>query len=317
MKNTTWLAGALIALWFVPFSQAEELKTVRAAAALYDAKPADGSKYKNIGTLSKGAQVTVLQIQSEHAQVRVEGWASSGAFSKIPSLLAKVRRLVVLGESVELKNEPGGRSVARIHKEASIDMKNAKGKSVAAAVTGWVAASALGDAEPAPSGGPQVRFITTEGEFVVELDPARAPKTVENILSYTAKGYYEGTIFHRVIPGFMIQGGGYTADYAQKPTDPPVPIESSNGLKNVRGTVAMARTNDPNSATAQFFVNVVDNAFLNYQSPSNPGYTVFGRVVSGMDVVDKIRNIPTGAGGPFASDVPQTPVVIQKAVKLD
>src|SRR5512133_58956 len=155
---------------------------------------------------------------------------------------------------------------------------------------------------------PQVKFSTTAGDFVVEVYPDKAPKTVENFLQYVKDKHYDGTIFHRVIDNFMIQGGGYKANYSEKPTRPPVVHEGQDaiakgGPKNVVGTVAMARTNEPNSATAQFFINVKDNAFLD-PTPQKPGYTVFGRVVSGMDVVNKIKAMPTGAGGPFPTDVP-------------
>ena len=152
------------------------------------------------------------------------------------------------------------------------------------------------------------------GKIVVELNADKAPKSVANILSYVKAGYYSGTIFHRVIPGFMIQGGGFTADMVQKPTRAPVQNEADNGLKNTRGTLAMARTNVPHSATSQFFVNVVDNAFLNHRSktPRGWGYTVFGHVTDGMGVVDKIRRVPTGVKKGMR-DVPNTPVVIQKA----
>jgi len=160
---------------------------------------------------------------------------------------------------------------------------------------------------------PQVDVKTSLGSFRVELYPAKAPKSVENFLQYVKSGHYNGTVFHRVIPGFMVQGGGMTPDMNQKPTRPPIPIESKNGLKNEVGTLAMARTNDPNSATAQFFINVNDNGFLNYPGQDGYGYTVFGKVVSGMDVVNKIKRIPTGAAGPFASDVPKTPVIITSA----
>ena len=164
---------------------------------------------------------------------------------------------------------------------------------------------------------PRVKFSTSAGDFVVEVYPDKAPKTVENFLQYVKDKHYDGTIFHRVIDNFMIQGGGYKASYSEKPTRPPVAHEgqeaiAKGGPKNVVGTVAMARTNDPNSATAQFFINVRDNAFLD-PTPQKPGYTVFGRVVSGMDVVNKIKTLPTGAGGPFPTDVPKTPVVINSA----
>ncbi|MDD3610372.1 MAG: peptidylprolyl isomerase [Halothiobacillaceae bacterium] len=165
---------------------------------------------------------------------------------------------------------------------------------------------------------PRVKMVTTQGEFVLELYPDKAPKTVENFLSYVRDGHYNGTQFHRTIRDFMIQGGGFTADFTQKPTRAPVQNEADNGLKNTRGTLAMARTMDPHSATAQFFINVVDNPFLDYRAPTPRewGYTVFGQVIEGMDVVDKIRAIPTGAGGPFGRDVPSTPVLIESATEV-
>ncbi|MGH8678856.1 MAG: peptidylprolyl isomerase, partial [Burkholderiales bacterium] len=145
--------------------------------------------------------------------------------------------------------------------------------------------------------------------------PEKAPKTVENFLRYVNDGFYDGTILHRVIPGFMIQGGGFTADYNQKPTRAPVENEAANGLKNEIGTLAMARTRQPHSATAQFFINVKNNEFLNHTSPTvqGYGYTVFGRVVKGMDVVNKIALMRTGPGGPFPQDAPVEQVVIQTA----
>ncbi|MGD8569360.1 MAG: peptidylprolyl isomerase [Gammaproteobacteria bacterium] len=166
---------------------------------------------------------------------------------------------------------------------------------------------------------PYVKLQTNMGDIVLELNREKAPKTVANFLSYVNDGFYSGTIFHRVIDGFMIQGGGYTEDYQKKGTKAPVENEADNGLKNDRGTVAMARTSNPHSATAQFFINVVNNDFLNYRSktPRGWGYTVFGKVVQGMDVVDKIRKIPTGAGGPFPKDVPQAPVVIESATVVE
>ena len=193
---------------------------------------------------------------------------------------------------------------------------------------------------------PRVKFTTTAGDFVIEVYPDKAPKTVENFLQYVKDKHYDGTIFHRVIDNFMVQGGGFDAKYVQKPTRAPVTHEgrealAKGGAKNVVGTVAMARTNDPHSATAQFFINVKDNAFLDptpippgdpvprfeYQgrvyentpraqlmnAPQLYGYTVFGKVVSGMDVVNSIKATPTGAGGPFPSDVPKTPIIINSA----
>ncbi|CDN88877.1 MULTISPECIES: peptidylprolyl isomerase [Hydrogenophaga] len=159
---------------------------------------------------------------------------------------------------------------------------------------------------------PRVRLSTSLGDIVVELDAAKAPKTVENFLQYVNDKHYDGTVFHRVIGNFMIQGGGFGADMQQKATRAPIPLEASNGLKNDRGTIAMARTSNPNSATSQFFINVVDNAGLNAPSPDGHGYTVFGKVVAGMDVVDKIRAVPVGNRG-MHQNVPQTPVTIVKA----
>jgi len=206
------------------------------------------------------------------------------------------------------------------------------------------AAAALGNALPAFAADPRVKFSTTEGDFVIEVYPDKAPKTVENFLQYVKDKHYDGTIFHRVIPGFMVQGGGFDKDYKQKPTRPSIKHEGreslAKGLKNLPGTVAMARTGDPHSATSQFFINVADNSRLDpvILPPGDPvtfefqgqlqkdiprknvenhpalyGYTVFGKVVSGMDTVEKIRNTPTGAGGPFPTDAPQKMVVIQSA----
>jgi peptidyl-prolyl cis-trans isomerase B (cyclophilin B) len=173
-------------------------------------------------------------------------------------------------------------------------------------------------AEEKPTASPRVRLETTLGNIVVELTPAAAPKTVENFLSYVKAGFYNGTIFHRVIKGFMIQGGGFTEDLQQKNTQPPIPNEADNGLKNMRGAIAMARTPDPHSATAQFFINTVDNAFLDFtaQTPKGWGYCVFGKVVEGMDVVDAIEKQPTAAKH-IGGDVPVTPVIIKQAVIVD
>ena len=161
----------------------------------------------------------------------------------------------------------------------------------------------------------KVLIKTSLGDMTVELYPDKSPKSVENFLTYVNAGFYDGTIFHRVIDNFMIQGGGFTRELRQKPTRPAIANEAKNGLSNTRGTLAMARTGDPNSATAQFFINVVDNPRLDFTSEANGatwGYTVFGKVVSGLDVVDKIKAVPTGPQGPFKSDVPTTPVVIEK-----
>ncbi len=162
---------------------------------------------------------------------------------------------------------------------------------------------------------PRVELVTTLGTIEVQLDPQRAPKTVANFLQYVKDDFYAGTIFHRVIPGFMIQGGGFTASMQQKPTRPPIPLESKNGLKNLRGTIAMARTSDPNSATSQFFINLVDNAALDYPQPDGHGYAVFGQVIKGMDVVDRIAKVATENAGPM-QNVPVTPVVIKQAILL-
>ncbi|MGR3905681.1 peptidylprolyl isomerase [Burkholderia sp. SR8] len=160
-----------------------------------------------------------------------------------------------------------------------------------------------------------VELHTNHGVIKLELDAAKAPKTVENFLNYVKKGHYDGTVFHRVINGFMIQGGGFEPGLKQKPTDAPIDNEANNGLKNDNYTIAMARTNDPHSATAQFFINVNDNDFLNHSSPTPQGwgYAVFGKVVEGQDVVDKIKAVKTGNAG-FHQDVPADDVVIEKAV---
>ncbi len=201
-----------------------------------------------------------------------------------------------------------------------------------------------------PTDAPRVKFVTSEGEFTVEVYPDKAPKTVANFLQYVRDKHYDGTVFHRVISNFMVQGGGFDARYAQKPTRVSIQHEGREALarggdKNVIGTLAMARTSDPHSASAQFFINVKDNDFLNPTPipPGDPvprfeyqgraytnvpraqllnaselfGYTVFGKVVSGMEVVNKIKAVPTGAGGPFPSDVPKTPVLINSASLLN
>lgn len=185
-------------------------------------------------------------------------------------------------------------------------------------LTNTISAHAQDAAKPVNA--PQIKFVTNIGEFVAEVYPDKAPKTVENFLQYVRDKHYDGTIFHRVISNFMIQGGGYDARYIERKTRPPVMHEglealSKGGPRNTVGTLAMARTNAPHSATAQFFINVTDNGFLD-PSPQQPGYTVFGKVISGMDVVNRIRVIPTGFGGPFPSDVPRTQVVIQSATVL-
>ena len=163
---------------------------------------------------------------------------------------------------------------------------------------------------------PKVELVTTMGTMVLELDPAKAPVTTENFLRYVRDGHYDGLIFHRVIPGFMIQGGGYDMEFAERPTRESIENESRNGLSNERGTIAMARTSDPHSASGQFFINLVDNRRLD-GSPERWGYAVFGRLTDGLDVLDSIGAVATGRGGPFPSDVPQAPVVIKQARVLD
>ncbi|EKZ97869.1 peptidylprolyl isomerase [Cupriavidus metallidurans] len=164
----------------------------------------------------------------------------------------------------------------------------------------------------------KVQLQTTQGAIVIELDAEKAPKTVENFLSYVRKGHYDNTVFHRVIKNFMIQGGGFEPGMKQKDTDAPIENEAGNGLKNDRYTVAMARTNAPHSATAQFFINVVDNDFLNFSSPTPQGfgYAVFGKVVEGTDVIDAIKGVRTGSSG-FHQDVPLEDVVIEKATIVE
>ena len=167
--------------------------------------------------------------------------------------------------------------------------------------------------------GTLVKMQTNLGDIVIELNDEKAPNTVANFLGYVNDGFYNGTIFHRVIDGFMIQGGGFTENLQKKGTKAPIQNEANNGLKNVKGSIAMARTNAPHSATAQFFINVVNNDFLDYRSSNARGwgYAVFGKVVQGMEVVDKIRKIPTGPGGPFPKDVPQAPVIIESAAVME
>jgi len=177
----------------------------------------------------------------------------------------------------------------------------------------------LATGTPALAANPQVELDTTAGKIRIELYRDAAPKTVENFLSYVSDGHYDGTQFHRVISGFMIQGGGYTADFKQKPTKAPIRNEGESsvkaGLSNQPGTVAMARTSDPHSATAQFFINVADNGRLDYResTPQGYGYVVFGKVVAGLDVVGRIAAARTGPGGPFPSDVPRERVLIRSA----
>ena len=229
-------------------------------------------------------------------------------------------------------------------------MKIALSTSRRAAVLAALFCGALYSGAVVAQAAPKVKFTTSEGDFVVELFPDKAPKTVANFLQYVKDKHYDGLIFHRVISNFMVQGGGFDADYKQKATRPPVVHEGQDALakggpRNVEGTLAMARTNDPQSASSQFFINVKDNAFLDPTviPPGDPvpkfeyggrvyentpraqlvgasqlfGYTVFGKVASGMDVVNKIKATPTGAGGPFPTDVPKTPILIKSATILN
>lgn len=165
---------------------------------------------------------------------------------------------------------------------------------------------------------PRVLISTSHGDITLELDAVKAPASTSNFLAYVGKGFFDGTIFHRVIPGFMIQGGGFTADMNQKATDCSISNEAANGLKNDRGTIAMARTSNPHSATSQFFINLKDNGFLNHtaQTPQGWGYAVFGKVVEGMETVDAIAKVATGNWGPHA-DVPRTPVTMNRVTVLE
>ncbi len=167
-------------------------------------------------------------------------------------------------------------------------------------------------AQDKPAAAVKVMLATSAGDITLQLDAEKAPKSVANFVDYVKSGHYDGTVFHRVIDGFMIQGGGFTPELTQKPTKSPIPLESRNGLKNERGTIAMARTSVPDSATAQFFINVKDNSMLDYPNPDGNGYAVFGKVVGGMDVVDKIRAVETGRVGPH-QNVPLKPVLIRSA----
>ncbi len=185
----------------------------------------------------------------------------------------------------------------------------------ALALTSLALAAIFSVATPAAAqdaNAPKVKLSTSMGDIVVQLEPAKAPKTVENFLQYVKDKHYDGTIFHRVIDGFMVQGGGFTADMVQKPVRAPIALESNNGLKNDKYTIAMARTNVPDSATAQFFINVKDNAALNARQPSGDGYAVFGKVVQGTDVVDKIKAVATGNKGGH-QNVPTSTVTITSA----
>jgi peptidyl-prolyl cis-trans isomerase B (cyclophilin B) len=187
---------------------------------------------------------------------------------------------------------------------------------------GWVLVTGSVDVDPHrcyQADMSKVELETSMGNFTIELDTDAAPATVENFLAYVEAGHYTDTVFHRVIAGFMVQGGGYTTSFDKKPVREPVKNEADNGLKNVVGTVAMARTGDPHSATAQFFVNISDNGFLDHSGKNDRGwgYCVFGKVVDGMDVVDEVKGVETGSKGPFKKDAPQEDVVIKSAKLLD
>lgn len=175
-----------------------------------------------------------------------------------------------------------------------------------------IALAAITNVAGAQTADPQVKLTTSLGDIVVQLDPARAPATVANFVQYVKDGHYNGTVFHRVMDGFMIQGGGFTPEMQQKPTRAPIKLEAGNGLKNDKYTIAMARTSNPDSATSQFFINVVNNDMLNAPKPDGHGYAVFGKVIDGQAVVDKIKAVPTGNRGGH-QNVPATPVVIQSA----
>ncbi|WP_313078901.1 peptidylprolyl isomerase [Pulveribacter sp.] len=175
-----------------------------------------------------------------------------------------------------------------------------------------LALAAITNVAGAQTADPQVKLTTSLGDIVVQLDPARAPATVANFVQYVKDGHYNGTVFHRVMDGFMIQGGGFTPEMQQKPTRAPIKLEAGNGLKNDKYTIAMARTSNPDSATSQFFINVVNNDMLNAPKPDGHGYAVFGKVIEGQAVVDKIKAVPTGNRGGH-QNVPTTPVVIQSA----
>lgn len=199
--------------------------------------------------------------------------------------------------------------------QAAAEERKASGQEAAKAQAGEGGEAATGQTAGAPPTGRVVEIKTSKGAITIELYPDKAPKTVANFLGYVKDKFYDGTVFHRVIDNFMVQGGGFDSSYNKKPTRAPVENEADNGLKNAVGTVAMARTPDPHSASAQFFINTKNNEFLNFRSktPEGWGYTVFGKVTSGMDVVNQISKTKTGAKGPFGSDVPLEDVVIESA----
>lgn len=248
-------------------------------------------------------------------------WALSGCGGEQPAQNGATSNVVVNApaEGTATANAPAENAPAG---NTTAEAGNAPVANNAPAATGNVPAAAANTpatGKPKSAGGPvKVVMETSKGTIELELAPDKAPITVKNFVGYARKGFYNGTIFHRVIPGFMIQGGGYDQKFQEKPTEAPIENEGKNGLKNERGTIAMARTSDPNSATAQFFINVNNNMSLDYPQPDGFGYAVFGKVTKGMDVADKIVSVPTTVkelGGRPAQDVPETNVVI-KSVKV-
>ena len=248
-----------------------------------------------------------------HLALAVQAWTAAQAGAKGDD--AGLRRKLQLAreiQAVPLPTAAGAPGRARLAASITPRSNDVSSMQFALAAAGLVGPAADRRRHGA-AWAQKVRLDTSMGEIVIQLDAAKAPKSVANFLDYVKAGHYDGTIFHRVIPNFMIQGGGFDAEMNQKPTRAPIPLESKNGLTNVRGSVAMARTNVPDSATAQFFINLKDNAFLDSaNTPDGTGYAVFGKVVSGMDVVDKIWAVPTGNKGPH-QNVPVTPVMIRKA----
>jgi cyclophilin family peptidyl-prolyl cis-trans isomerase len=244
--------------------------------------------------LSAAALATGLALVPALATAQATG-STGGANGTSPATFS-----AAVNRAAQTGNAPGAAAGA---KAAGAATTAAPGSAAAAAAPAVAKAAAT----------PVVTLETSAGPIVIELDAEHAPKSVANFLRYAKEGFYNGTIFHRVIPGFMAQAGGYTVGLSAKPTHPPVVSESSNGLKNLRGSIAMARTNDPNSATSQFFINVSDNAGLDYAGMEGSGYTVFGHVTAGMDVVDQIVTSPTRVEGFMFQNLPITEIVIRKA----
>ena len=226
----------------------------------------------------------------------------------IPVLFA----LLVLGACSSKEAEPPAAAPTAAPAEAKIELAATPGSLTASSEPLQPASEAAAIAPAGSADSPVVELYTNKGVIAIQLDAAKAPATVKNFLAYVNTGFYDGTIFHRVMPDFMIQGGGMTPDMNEKPTAAPIQNECRNGLRNVRGSIAMARTDDPNSATAQFFINLKDNGFLDPSGNNPNGYAVFGKVIAGMDVVDAIATVATGTKG-FHENVPNEPVLIQKA----